>query len=115
MAVPDPKNSNTTVSFFKDSNNSFVASIDIFLVHNLSQVFALYNFSIPKDKNDNDYGKLITKRNMDICRLATAKTTVVDKIRKLLIDEIEKHADYEVKCPFSKVIKINCINLYITR
>lgn len=78
--------------------------MNLSLGFNLSQVIALYNFSTPKDKNDEKFSKLIIKRSLDICRMSKGKANnMVDQIGKLMLDEIVKYADFEIKCPFSMV------------
>jgi hypothetical protein len=69
------------------------------------KIVALYNFSIPRDKDDREFRKLIIKRNIDVCRMA--KGNKGDQIGKLIMDEIAKYIDFEIDCPFKKVISYN--------
>lgn len=56
------------------------------------------------DKNDHQFSKLIVKKNVDVCRIA--KGNMGDKIGKMIMDELAKYADYELKCPFTKVCSL---------
>lgn len=100
--LTNPDVVNATLEVKKDLNSNFVASMNLTLGHNLSHVIALYNFSTPKDKNDKNYTKMIIKRSIDICRISKGKSNnMVDQIGKMMLDEIVKYADFEVKCPFT--------------
>lgn len=99
--ISNPEIAKVTWNLLQDDHENFVVSTNVSLYHNISKVIAVYNFTVPNDKNDNEYKKLIMKRNADVCRMA--KGNISNKIGNMMIDEIEKHANFEVKCPFTKV------------
>lgn len=70
----------------------------------MAKVVIVYNFSIPLDKNDRQFSRLLIKKNVDVCRIA--KGNFGDRIGKMIIDEISKYADYELNCPFPRVCMV---------
>lgn len=102
--ISNPKINNITWSLIQDDELNFVISANVSLNVNISKIIALYNFTIPRDKDDREYKRLIVKRNADVCRMA--KGNKGDKIGKSIYDEVTRSADFDVKCPISKVEKI---------
>lgn len=102
-AISSPKFANASCSVYKDSTDHFITSINVSLFYDVSKVVIVYNFSIPRDKDDRQFSKLLMKKNVDVCRMANGN--MGDKIGKMIMDELSKYADYEIKCPF-RMVKI---------
>lgn len=79
--------------------NNFAISLNLSLKTEVTKVFAFCNFSIPSDKNDRACSRVVLKRMVDICKV----TTILSSIGKIMLEEVTKHADFEVKCPFKQV------------
>ena len=73
------------------------------LGYEVTKAMVVYNFSIPKDKDDRRFSKMLMKQNIDVCRIAAALKG--DQFTKMIREVLTKHTNFELKCPFKKVRK----------
>lgn len=67
----------------------------------------IFTFSIPKDKSDKNYEKIIMNSNVNICKLMTG--VVGDFLSKMIMEDLQRAANFVLKCPITIVI----INFYV--
>lgn len=56
--------------------------------------------AIPKNDKDKKYGNEVVKASIETCKLAENRNNFLVKI---LLDSMEKNADFKLTCPFPKV------------
>jgi hypothetical protein len=59
------------------------------------------NFNIQKDKNDRNYERQIFQTSTNVYRMS--ESVLGDFIAKMIMKDLRKFIDFDVKCPFKKV------------
>lgn len=89
---------NFTMVIGSSSKGAVNISVDIF--QDLLQVPIYVTFSIPADKNDENYSKIILKATINICRVIEG--VAGDFMSRMLSKEMRRISDFPLKCPFPK-------------
>ena len=76
-------------------------NVTLDLAYDVTNVTVLFSFSIPKDKNDKNFERVILKSSVNLCKLF--KGNVGNFLGKTLTELFDKFADFEPKCPIRKV------------
>lgn len=96
MATCNEKYANLTVSIDKKSLTNITVSVE----YELKQVVVFFTFSVPKDKNDISYERVIIRTTTNLCKLIQG--VVGDFFIKMFADNLRKSANFELKCPVTK-------------
>jgi hypothetical protein len=61
----------------------------------------IFTFSIPKDRNDKNFEKIIMNSNVNVCKMMNG--VVGDFVSKMIMDDLKRALDYDIQCPMKKV------------
>lgn len=76
-------------------NVSFTFNQDV------SKLMVHFEFAIPKDKNDKNYGNVIIKSTVSVCKIAQG--ILSDFVVKMIMEDFHKFADFDIVCPMKTV------------
>jgi hypothetical protein len=101
VSTSDLEVANFSAVITKNSNDDSVMNMTIDFSQEVSKMMVFFTFSIPKDKNDKNYERTLIKSNVNACRMISG--IIGDFLTKMIMEDLHKYADFELKCPFPKV------------
>lgn len=101
VATSDPEIANFSSVIAKNSQGISVMNVTIDFAYEISKMMIFFEFSIPKDKNDKNYEKVLIKSNVNACRMVNGIQG--DFLTKMIMEDFKNFADFELKCPLPKV------------
>lgn len=101
VSTSDPEIANFSSIITKSSNGISVMNITMDLAYEVSKMMLYFVFSIPKDKNDKNYEKILIKSSVNACRMVNGIQG--DFLTKMIMEDFRNVADFELKCPLPKV------------
>lgn len=86
-----------------DSGDSSI-NITVYYAEDIEKQMIHYEIYVQKDKLDRNYGRQLIKSSINVCRMVGG--ILSDFVAKMIMDDIQKYIDFELKCPFKKVSKL---------
>ncbi|KAG5674425.1 hypothetical protein PVAND_004397 [Polypedilum vanderplanki] len=104
LGTSDPKYSNFSSKIFKNENNETTLDITINFAYDIEKILIAFSFSIPKDSNDKNFERILMKSTINACKMLQG--IMGDFFVKMIMENLAKHAKFELKCPFPKGIYV---------
>lgn len=101
MATSNPEIANFSATIGKTPLGETVLNISVNYLSEVSNMTAFFVMSVNKDKNDNNYEKVLVSSSTNVCKML--KGIAADILTKMIMEDIGKSADFELKCPIPKV------------
>lgn len=85
----------------KNHNGESYINCSISYGYEITKMTVLFKFSIPQDKNDNDFQKILVNSNVNVCKMMSG--VMGDFLSKMIMEDLKKCSNIDLKCPIPKV------------
>jgi ribosomal protein L6P/L9E len=85
----------------KNSNGEMTLNVTLYYAFEIQKLTAHFTFSVPKNKNDRNYERVLISSSASVCKMLSGVTG--DFVTKMIMKDLEKFIDFPLKCPLPKV------------
>lgn len=97
----NPMYVNLTHNIAKAESGETTFNMTVYYGTEIIKVMALISFNVQKDKNDRNCERELIRTSINICKMAQG--VLGDFIAKMIMQDLHKFIDFDMKCPYKKV------------
>jgi len=101
ISTSNPLYANFSTSINKINVTDTAVNVYFEYFQDVTKFTVKFKLSIPKDKNDQNYEKVLLDSATNVCKMA--KGIVGDFLVKMIMEDFSKFADFNITCPWKKV------------
>jgi len=101
ISTSNPLYANFSSTIHKINVTDTLLNVSFEYFQDVAKFTVKFRLSVPKDKNDRNYEKVVLESATNICKMA--KGIIGDFLVRMIMEDFSKFANFNISCPFKKV------------